>query len=102
MEIRNAKIESTMLGFEDHGIFTYMIHLNYGGSGQGFGGYVLGGDYGTNTIKKILEVVGVDKWEDLIEKHVRVEAEFNKIHRIGNILEDEWFDPKVLDTDSIK
>ncbi len=42
MEIKNAKIEKTTLGFEDHGIMTLFIYLDYGGSGQGFGGYGFG------------------------------------------------------------
>ena len=33
----NAKITSTHLGQEDHGIFTAWLQLDYGGSGQGFG-----------------------------------------------------------------
>lgn len=97
-----------MLGFEDHGIFTCMIHLDYGGAGQGFGGYCLAGsndkdtdgnfpnNYGANFIKKILEVVGVEKWEDLVGKHVRVKAEHTKVLEIGNILEDEWFNPSTF------
>ena len=38
-EIRNAVIQSTMLGYEDHGILTCFLHLDYSGAGQGFGGY---------------------------------------------------------------
>ena len=105
MEIKNAKIESTMLGFEDHGIFTYCLQLDYGGSGQGFGTYMLDAkdpadpktvphNYGIRHIRQILGVVGVEKWEDLPGKYIRVEAEHDGIRRIGNILEDKWFDPK--------
>lgn len=36
-----AKIERVTLGWEDHGIFTCMAHLDYGGSGQGAGGWCL-------------------------------------------------------------
>ena len=96
MEIRNAKIESTFLGFEDHGIFTYFLHLEWEHAGQGFGGYILGGGYGDETIKAILETVGVDKWEDLPGKYVRIEREHIKVHRIGNIIEDKWFSPAEL------
>lgn len=69
--LKNAKIESTMLGFEAHGIFTYYLNLDYGdASGQAFGGFALGGDYGSETIKKILETVGIEKWEDLRGRHI--------------------------------
>lgn len=40
-ELRNAKIRHTMLGIEDHGIFTFVLDLDYGGSGQGAGMYCL-------------------------------------------------------------
>jgi hypothetical protein len=36
-----AKIRAVRLGWEDHGIFTCMVDLDYGGSGQGAGGYCL-------------------------------------------------------------
>ena len=40
-EIKNAIITGTYLGIEDHGILTFWLYLDYGGSGQGFGGYQL-------------------------------------------------------------
>lgn len=91
-----------MLGFEDHGILTCWLYLDYGGSSQGFGGYCLGGDYGTDFLKKILNTVQVEEWEDLIGKYIRVK--FNdkttgfgsNIEAIGNIIEDKWFSPKEL------
>ena len=36
------------------------------------------------------------KWEDLPGKYARVKATHNKVLAIGNILKDEWFDPKEL------
>ena len=105
-EIRevNARIESTNLGVEDHGILTVFIYLDYGGTSQGFGGHFLD-DYDEKTnkrtaskacglfVKKVLEVVGVENWEDLPGKFVRVKCEHSKIHEIGNIIEDKWFNP---------
>lgn len=69
-----AKIESTFLGVEDHGIFTAMLNVNYGGSGQGIGGYSLddydperktriGTAFGAEFIKRVLGVCGVSEWE---------------------------------------
>jgi len=105
--MRNAKIMSTMLGFEDHGIFTCWLYLDYGGAGQGFGGYSfdtpindengklirIGGAYGAEFIRKILKTVGVDKWEQLPGKHIRVESSNTGVGRIGHIIEDQWFAP---------
>lgn len=71
-----AKVESTFLGVEDHGIFTAMVHVSYGGSGQGIGGYALdtyaeatkerhGTAYGMEWVRRFLNAAGVDSWEKL-------------------------------------
>lgn len=76
-----GEIEYTELGFE-HGVLTFMITLDYGGTSQGFGGYVLEdttwhlqdnyipGVTGAGAIARILKAVGVNKWEDLKGKQV--------------------------------
>ena len=108
IEIKNAKIASTMLGVEDHGILTCWLYLEYDGGGQGFGGYSLdtpdkarthefrrvGCAWGMEFINRILAVVGVEKWEQLPGKHIRVKAEHSKVHAIGNIIKDNWFCPE--------
>jgi hypothetical protein len=75
-----AKIESTFLGIEDHGILTCSIGLNYGHSAQGFGQYswdqrMPDGSYKGSPliaifIRKVLEVAGVDQWEKLVGKTI--------------------------------
>lgn len=46
-------------------------------------------------ISKIL-VVGVDKWEDLPGKYIRIEYNGlgSTVTKIGNIIEEKWFDLK--------
>lgn len=106
-ETRNARIASTMLGVEDHGILTCMLHLECGGVGQGFGGYTFdeygendkarhGVAFGMEFIRRVLKVVGVQKWEDLPGKYIRADADNSKVYRIGHITEDKWFDPQEL------
>ena len=97
----NAQIESTMLGYEDHGLLTCFLHLKQGGTGQGFGGYRLdapkGADcaLGTFWIQRILETVGASSWEQIKGKYVRVDGEeWGEIYGIGHITEDKWFYPK--------
>ena len=93
----NAQIQSTMLGIEDHGIMTFMLYLNYNSCGQGFGGYVLKGDKSIEAIRKILETVGVSKWEDLKGKYVRIrkpDTYTGTIQSIGHIVEDRWWSPE--------
>jgi hypothetical protein len=90
-EITNAKISKTMLGFEDHGLPTATIYLDYGGAGQGYGGFHLGGPYMNKFVVGVLKALDVERWEDLPGTPCRVEQEHSKIHRIGHYLEDKWF-----------
>ncbi len=48
------------------------------------------------SISKVLDVVGVDRWEDLPGKYIRIEDNGlgSTINKIGNIIEDKWFDLK--------
>lgn len=104
MEIKNAQIVSTMLGREDHGIMTFMITIKFGACGCAVGGYALDGyDRETKTrvfcaksmeaISKVLDVVGVDTWEQLPNKYIRIKDQGwgKTIDEIGNLMEDKWF-----------
>lgn len=105
MTIKNARIKSTMLGREDHGIMTFMIYIKANDFSCGVGGYCLD-QYDSEAktrafraesmeaISKILDVVGVDKWEDLPGKYIRFEDNGwgSIVTKIGNIIEDKWFD----------
>lgn len=91
----NALIEDTFLGIEDHGMTTFILYLNYGGTCQGAGYYSLGNEkkFGScKIIRRILEVVGVGKWEALKGKHIRAKHDYNKVYAIGHIIEDKWLD----------
>lgn len=103
-EIRNAIIKRADLFIEDHGMLTAMLQLDYGGLGQGFGGYSL---YLPKTFKhhnvqsvaghfiyRCLEIADVDSWDKLAGKTIRAECDWDCVHRIGHIVKDIWFDPK--------
>jgi hypothetical protein len=91
-EIRNAIIRETFLGYEDNGIFTYRIELDYGCTGQAAGMISLGDVYTHRTVQGLIDTVGVKSWEELKGKYVRVLAEPTRVHNIGNILDDgRWF-----------
>lgn len=104
MYITNAKISNTMLGIEDHGILTFSLSMTWGSAGQGFGGYALDQGAGEKSsgkcmlsIRKVLETVGVEKWEDLKGQLVRIRKsnEFTgSIDAIGHIIDDKWFNIK--------
>ena len=104
--IKNAQIDSTMLGREDHGIMTFIIRIRFDTCVScGVGLYALD-EYDPTTktrvfraksmeaISKILETVGVDKWEDLPGTYIRFEDDGwgSTITKIGNIIDDKWFD----------
>lgn len=95
-EIRNAKITGTSLGFEGHGIMTCFLFLEWDGGGVGFGGYALENKDGITFIKATLGVVGVETWEELKGKYVRVEVGFGcrPSTGIGNLIKDEWLYPQ--------
>lgn len=92
-EAVNAKITKTMLGYEDHGILTCFLVLDFGGISQSFGGYELA-YYGLDMIEKIMKVVGVSEWENLQGKYIRVIRLGGKIISIGNLIEDKWYTPE--------
>lgn len=96
--ITNAKIINEYLGYEDHGLLTSSVTLDYGDEGgcQGFGMYNLAGKACALWIKNILKVCEVLSWDKVKDCHVRVEHEpYGKIYKIGHITKDIWFDPSV-------
>ena len=107
-EIRNARIRETHLGPEERGGLVGHLMLDYGdGTVQGFGGYEIAprGEeqrrisytFGADYILRTLETVGVERWEDLPGKLVRVKVwEDGFIRAIGHIIDDKWFDPTML------
>jgi len=106
-EIVNALIEKVSLSMEDHGVLCYYLTLKMNGMGCNYGGRVIGKGYlgakdfegyakGTEAIMRIMDVVGVHRWEDLKGKYVRVELPGwgETVGKIGNIIEDKWFDQR--------
>lgn len=79
-------IKSTSLGYEDHGILTASLVVEWPGGGVSVGGFCLdeprgregkdysrkGTAYGLDHIIWILDTVGVDRWEALVGKTVVV------------------------------
>lgn len=106
--IKNAIIKSTTLGREDHDVMTFFITIqSEKGTCVGVGGYCLD-EYDPNTetrvfksesmeiISKILEVVGVNSWEQLPGKYIRFEDNGwgSTVTKIGNIIDNKWIDLK--------
>ena len=91
-------------GFDFHrGLLTAWLTLDYGGCGQGFGGYAL---YLPKSYKhhqllshaghwlyRVMQIADVDEWAKLKGRTIRVRADFGHVHAIGHIVKDDWFAP---------
>lgn len=82
-EIKNAQIVGVSLSMADHGCLTYGLVLEFDGCGCVYGGYCIGKGYigakqfsasckGLEAMMRIMDVVGVERWEDLEGKYIRV------------------------------
>ena len=98
--IKNAVIGGYTLGLERGFAVTLRLQLDYGGSGQAFGGQILynastrkGGDFAGQFIAQVLKVVGVNEISEVVGKTIRVDGDSHKIHRIGHIVKDLWLSP---------
>jgi hypothetical protein len=91
--IENAKIASVTLGNGDHGPDGW-LHLEMHGTGQGFGGYNLGGEAMSIFVLGILNTLEVDDWSKLKGTYCRIDHDWRHVYRIGHIIKDKWFDPK--------
>lgn len=110
MEIKNAKITGVSLTMADHGCLTFFVNLEGNGWGCGFGGYCIGHGFtgwkeneftaesgdGLVAMMRIMNTVGVDKWEDLEGRYVRCKVcgWGDGIDEIGHITKEKWFNIK--------
>lgn len=99
----NAQITDVSLEINDHCCLTFSITLKGSGWGASFGGYNLaffngtsfkGSEKGLEALIRIMDVVGVAKWEDIKGHYVRVKQQNRLVVGIGNIIEDKWFEPR--------
>lgn len=102
-EIKNAVITDARFDTE-RGLSAWLT-LDYGGSGQGFGGYLLyapegweahedSANYAGHFIYRVLQIAGVDDWSKLKGRTIRAKSSWGHVHAIGHIIKEDWFDPK--------
>lgn len=108
--VKNAIIKSAR--FDNERGLSAWLDLDYGGSGQGFGGFMLyvpsswgrPGElpkepqlnYCGHWIYRCLEIAEVSDWSKLAGRTIRVRGEeWGPKSAIGHIVKDDWFDPKV-------
>lgn len=102
-EIKNAIIESSIITTKERGFLDAWIYVKYQGGGQGFGGYALylPKSYSHHSIESVaghfifrsMEIAGVDEWDKMTGKAIRVKGSCSHISAIGHIINDDWFCP---------
>jgi hypothetical protein len=101
IEIKNAVIESATITTGERGFLDVWLNLDYGGSGQGFGGFCLylpkSYDHhhilspGGHFIFRVMEIAGVTDWDKLKGKSIRVLSDHTRVSAIGHIIKNDWF-----------
>ena len=110
-KIENALITNVDISMADHGCLTLAMTLEGGGWGVVYGGYCLGKGYlgadddffngsaaGMEYLMRIMDTVGVEKFQDLRGKYIRVATKGlgSSVKIIGNIIKDKWFDAETF------
>lgn len=105
IELKNAII--TGFSIRNERCLSMYLQLDYGGCGQGFGGFCLlpdpdsphyekatrGPNYAGIFISEVIRICDVDEISKIKGKTIRVKAEWGKVHEIGHIVKDIWFNP---------
>lgn len=102
--IVNAKIVNARICDNDHGFYSVLLDLDYGGISQTFGSHGLtpvDDQYKNDkdwklgySIKRIMAICEVSNFSNIKGCYVKVMIHDNIPVAIGNILKDSWFDPK--------
>ena len=108
-EIQNAVITGVTISMADHGCLTFGLVLSGEGWGCTYGGVCIGHGYlgadrfdgsakGLEAMMRIMDTVGVERWEDLEGKYIRAETNGwgDTITKIGHITQNKWFDLKKI------
>jgi hypothetical protein len=102
-EITNAKITSVSISMADYNCLTFKIivedYIGFGaiggfknGTGMLDAKYWEGNGSALVAMMKIMDTVGVEKWEHLKGNYCRVEYdESGHVEKIGHIIKNKWF-----------
>ncbi len=105
-KIERMKITSVDLSTKDYGHLVMRMWLENEGKIVLFGNAFLGKGYlgadlfegsslGIEYIMRVMDVVGVSSFNDMVGKYIRVEASWGKtVDKIGNATKDKWFSQK--------
>ena len=104
-EIENVQISRVDLSMADYCVLTLEMPITGNGWGCVYGGRVIGQGYlganefkgspmGIEYIMRIMDIVGVEKFNEMSGKYIRVARTGwgDPIRIIGNLIKDRWFD----------
>ena len=104
VEIKNAIITSATLTTDDHGSLDSWLGLDYGGTCQGFGGYVLYvpksfthhrlESVAGHFLFRCMDIADVTDWSKMKGRSVRVKIIDGLVSAIDHIVKEDWFCPK--------
>lgn len=114
--IKNAIIRSADIRIDRDIFLSVWLNLDYGGAGQHFGGYILGGlpdvkagkhhempNLAADFIVQCMLMAGVEDFKNIVGKSIRVAIHENgDIAAIGHILKDEWYAPSLAIADLLQ
>lgn len=105
--IDNMYIDKPDLSMQDHGCLILSLPMSGGAICVVYGGYCLGNGYlgadefrgsakGMEYIMRIMDTIGVEKFNDLNGKYCRIATKGwgDTVKIIGHITDDKWFDPE--------
>lgn len=105
LDIKNAIIKKAIIDSADRGFLTASLTLDYGNSGQGFGGFALylPPSFSNHKLESLaghfifrcMQIADVGQWDRLVGKTIRVRGSHTDIEAIGHIINDDWFAPRV-------
>jgi len=103
VEVKNAVIKKAIIDIGDRGFLTASLHLDYGVCMQQFGGFALYlpksfdhhrlNSSAGHFIFRVLQIAGVERWDQLQNQCVRVKATHSGVIEIGHIIIEDWFNP---------
>ena len=104
LEVKNAVIERASLTTENDGILTAFLNLDCGKTSPIFYRYglYLPKSFTCHSLKsfaghfifRVMEIAGVENWDELPGKTIRVRHNDGAIWEIGHIINDDWFCPE--------
>jgi hypothetical protein len=111
--IENGRITGVEIQFDRGFALSCWVHIEFDGSGQGFGGYVLGGNpfdqsavcarhdeqanFAADFIGGVMACADVERLSDAKGNVIRVRRDehFGPIVAIGHPFKDRWYEPAV-------